>query len=139
MRNVMGVVCALSLCGCATSSGEQKMEPSGPTQAATPEGTAVNPERQDAIERTFARKTGELQDCWSKEYEKLHDKKVEGDLTIQMDVQPNGSPANVKILKSTINNHDIEGCVTQAIGQWSFPDGDATIPYLRTVHLGAQF
>jgi len=45
----------------------------------------------------------------------------------------------VRILKSSLNNSDIESCVTKTVKDWSFPEGTATVPYNRTVHLGAQF
>ncbi len=145
MRKVWGMVCALALVGCATQSGSQQQSTttaegeSQSTAAATGDATAISPERQDAIERVFARKTAELQDCWSKEYEKTHDRKLEGDLSIQMMVTPQGQPTDVKILKSTMNNADVESCVTQQIATWNFPEGNATVPYTRMIHLGAQF
>ena len=149
MRTAKGVVVVVAgawlLGACASQSGStQQMstvpESSGggePTSATDP--NATEPERQDAIERAFQRKTVELQDCWSNEYEKTHDRKLEGDLTIGMDIKPSGDTANVRILKSTLNNHDIESCVAQQLSGWTFPEGKATVPYTRTVHLGAQF
>lgn len=145
MRNVWGMVCVLALVGCATQSGSQQQTSTTPegdssqAQSSSTDATAISPERQDAIERLFARKAQELQDCWSKEYDKTHDRKLEGDLTIQMMVTPDGKATDVKILKSTMNNADIESCVTQQVGTWDFPTGQATVPYSRTVHLGAQF
>jgi outer membrane biosynthesis protein TonB len=133
--------------GCASQSGSTQSgstmasseSSGGGEQTSSADASAISPERQDAVERAFQRKTSELQECWSKEYEKTHDRKLEGDLTIGMDVTPNGSPSNVRILKSSLNNHDVESCVTQTISQWSLPEGQATMPYTRTVHLGAQF
>jgi hypothetical protein len=139
--NRWGMIVLLALGGCATSSGEQRQQPPAESQnqGSEPDPTAVDPERHDAVERTFARKTTELQDCWAREYDKNHDRKLEGDLTIQMTVTPEGQAHEVKVIKSTMNNASVEGCVTQAIGGWSFPEGKSSIPYLRTVHLGAQF
>ncbi len=143
MRNVWGVVCALALVGCASQSGEQRQTTTTAggeeQQGSAVDPSAINPERQDAIERTFQRKTAELQDCWSKEYEKTKDRKLELDITVGMNIAPNGSTSNVRVLKSAPNNPDIESCVTQQISGWSFPEGQATVPYMRTVHLGAQF
>jgi outer membrane biosynthesis protein TonB len=150
MRSAWGIVCVMALLvgGCASQSGSQQQGSTmaggessggGEQQASAADPSAVTPERQDAVERAFQRKTTELQECWSKEYEKTHDRKLEGDLTIGMDIAPNGSPSNVRILKSSMNNRDVESCVTQTVSSWSFPEGQATMPYMRTVHLGAQF
>ncbi|MCU1277143.1 MAG: hypothetical protein JWM53_689 [bacterium] len=149
MRKTQGVVLVVALgalCGggCATQGGSQQQTSTTASNDSSHEGSAVDanamtPERQDAIERTFQRKTAGLQDCWSKEYEKNHDRKLEGDLTLGFDIQPSGSAANVRILKSSMNNREVESCVTQEISGWTFPEGNATVPYMRTVHLGAQF
>jgi len=99
----------------------------------------VNAERHDAIERMFARKAGELQSCWTDEYEKTHNRKLEGDVTLQLHVNPQGQANDIKILSTTIKNPTVEQCVVTAVSGWSFPEGQATVPYMRTVHLGAQF
>jgi hypothetical protein len=142
MQRGIVIVGALVLVGCAGSSGEQRQgtttaerESAGDSSAAA----SLTPERQDAIERVFARKATELQGCWAAEYEKTHNRKVEGDVSIALEIQPSGSAQNVRITKSTINNANIESCVTAQIGNWSFPEGQTAVPYNRTVHIGAQF
>jgi hypothetical protein len=141
---IVMVVAAFAVGGCASQSGSTQQastmpESGGGEATSSTDPNAINPERQDAIERTFQRKTAELQDCWTKEYEKTHDRKLEGDLTLGLDIKPSGDTANVRILKSTMNNRDVESCVAQHVTAWSFPEGTATVPYMRTVHLGAQF
>ena len=147
MRKTQGVVLVVALGalfgGCANQSGSTQQTSTTPSndsrEGSSVDANAMTPERQDAIERTFQRKTASLQDCWAKEYEKTHDRKFEGDLTLGFDIQPSGSATNVRILKSSMNNKEVESCVTQEISGWTFPDGNATVPYMRTVHLGAQF
>jgi hypothetical protein len=142
MRTTWGVVLMVALGGgCATQSGATTQPSTGSSenQGSAVDANAMTPERQDAIERTFQRKTATLMDCWQKEYEKTHDRKFETDLTLGFDISPAGSPGNVRVLKASNRNADIESCVTQEIGGWTFPDGNATVPYMRTVHLGAQF
>jgi TonB family protein len=137
-----GIVLALSLVGCAESSQESRpartaaAEDPGPS---APSPDAISPDRQDAIERLFARKAAELQGCWTAEYEKTHNRKLEGDVTVGMEITPSGNPSNVRVLKSTMNTPTIDSCVQQQVQSWNFPEGQATVPYMRTVHLGAQF
>ena len=109
------------------------------SQGSAVDANALTPERQDAIERTFQRKAGGCRTAGPTEYEKNHDRKLEGDVTVGFDITPAGAPANVRILKSSLNNRELESCVTKAVAGWSFPEGSATVPYMRTVHLGAQF
>jgi hypothetical protein len=140
MHKTWGIVSLLAVVGCASSGGEQRRTTTAATESgdsSSPE--AISPERQDAIERLFTRKATELQDCWTREYEKTHNRKIEGDVTVALEIQPSGSAQNVRILKSTLNNADIESCVTAQIGGWSFPEGQSTVPYNRTVHIGAQY
>jgi hypothetical protein len=145
MRNAWGAVVVMVMFGaCAEQSGSTQQ---GSTMAGSSSGSegssvdanALTPERQDAIERTFQRKTASLQDCWAKEYDKTKDRKFEDDITVGFEIQPSGSAQNVKVLKSSAHNNDVESCVAQEIGGWTFPEGNATVPYMRTVHLGAQF
>ena len=145
MQKMLGVVVVMAMCGaCAEQSGSTQQ---GSTMAGSNDsqgGSAVDPnaltpERQDAIERTFQRKTAGLQDCWAKEYEKTKDRKFEDDITLGFEIEPTGSPTNVKVLKSSAHNSDVENCVTQEVASWSFPEGNAKVPYMRTVHLGAEF
>ena len=147
MRTAHGVVVVVAgafLFGaCANQSGSTQQTSTTPAaseqQGSAVDANALTPERQDAIERTFERKTASLQDCWANEYQKTHDRKLEGDVTVGFEIEPSGTPSNVRILKSSLNNHDIESCMTQEISGWSFPEGNAKVPYMRTVHLGAQF
>jgi hypothetical protein len=141
MRNVCGIVCVLVVGGCASQQSEQRAQPAtgGDSQVSSTDPNAVDPERHDAVERTFARKTTELQDCWTREYEKNHDRKLEGDLTIQLNVRPDGKAGDVKVVHTTLNNADIINCVQHMVGGWDFPEGTGTVAYTRTVHLGAQF
>ncbi|HEY2745427.1 MAG TPA: AgmX/PglI C-terminal domain-containing protein [Polyangia bacterium] len=142
MQKTWGIVVVMVFCGaCAEQSGATQQTSTGPSesQGSAVDANALTPERSDAIERTFQRKTASLMDCWSKEYDKTKDRKFEDDLTLGFEIEPSGTPTNVRVLKSTANNHDIDSCVTQEIAGWSFPEGNAKVPYMRTVHLGAEF
>lgn len=143
MRKAWGIVCVVALFGCATESSSTQQASTTPasseSQGSAVDPNALTPERQDAIERTFQRKSATLQDCWSKEYEKTKDRKFEDDITLGFDIAPSGAVSNVRVLKSSANNRDVESCVTQEVTGWSFPEGNAKVPYMRTVHLGAQF
>src|SRR5437588_2059084 len=123
MLKAWGVVCVLALVGgCATQSGSQQQSSTTPESGegggGEPSGAGVTPEQNDAIDALFRRKAPELQSCWSAEYEKTHDRKVEGDITLGMNIQPNGTPANVRVLKSTMNNASIQDCVQQTVTGW---------------------
>ena len=141
MRVLTGVAVVMCFAACAEQKSEGPSSRTGAEEpvARTSEEMSVSSERHDQIERTFARKAGELQSCWADEYDKSHDRKLEGDVTLGLTVTPSGAPADVKILATTIKSPAIESCIVRAVSGWQFPDGQAKVPYMRTVHLGAQF
>jgi TonB family protein len=105
----------------------------------TASGGGVTPEQNDAIDALFRRKAQELQSCWQDEYERTHNRQLQGDITVGLTVTPSGKPTGVRILKSSIGSADIDSCVVKAVSGWSFPETSANCPYMRTVHMGAQF
>ena len=107
----MRIVLAMVLvAGCASEQPEQKRQTT--TAAAQPAGettgAGVTPEQNDAIDALFKRKAQELQSCWQDEYEKNHDRKLEGNITVGLTVTPSGRPQNVRILQSSMNNKDVD-------------------------------
>jgi TonB family protein len=126
--------------GCAENEKKQATTVEG--QGAAMEsatGGGVTPEQNDAIDALFRRKAQQLQSCWQDEYERNHNRKLEGDITVGLTVTPSGKPTGVRVLKSSMGNADVEQCVVQAVSAWGFPEVSADCPYMRTVHLGAQF
>jgi TonB family protein len=139
---------ALALCvtaglwaGCAGEKGESRQPTTTAASAEEPAatGAGVTAEQNDAIDALFRRKTPELQSCWTAEYQKSHNRKLEGDLTIGLTVTPSGKPEEVRVLKSSLGNADVEKCVASTVASWTFPEVSANCPYMRTVHLGAEF
>jgi hypothetical protein len=141
MKLAVATVTIVALAGCAEQTPETRTRSTtaaSERETPTPE-SGVTPEQNDAIDALFRRKAPELQACWTEEYEKTHDRKLEGDVTLGLTVARNGQPRDVKVLTSTLKNTDIEGCVQKTIAQWSFPEVPEPVPYMRTVHLGAEF
>lgn len=102
-------------------------------------GAGVTMEQNDAIDAVFRRKAQQLNSCWHEEYEKTKNRKLEGDISVGLTVTPSGKPADVRILKSTMGNPNVESCVTREVGGWTFPEVPSNTPYNRTVHLGPEF
>jgi outer membrane biosynthesis protein TonB len=133
----MGLL-GLALAGCATEKAEGRSG-APPSKASQPEAQTVTAEQNDAIDALFRRKAQELQSCWNDEYERSHDRRLEGDLTVGLTVTMSGRPNGVQILRSTMGSPSVEGCVVKTVTSWAFPEVSADTPYRRTVHLGAAF
>jgi TonB family protein len=135
----LAVVCSVGCAETAPATRQSSSASAGETSSSDDNAAAHDPDRHHAIERTFARKTGDLQNCWAEEYDRTKDRKLQGEVTVQLMVTPSGKPSDVKILKTSLNNPAIESCVVKTVTGWSFPEGNNTMPYHRAVHLGAQF
>ena len=136
MRRIILVLVLAAACAEEQPARKQSTTTASEGPAA---GGGVTPEENDAIEAIFKRKTAQLMTCWQDEYERNHNRKLEGDVTIGMTVTTAGKPSDVRVLKSSLGNPQIEGCVVKEISSWGFPEMTANCPYVRTVHLGAQF
>jgi TonB family protein len=139
MNRRAAMVVVLAIFGCASENTETRRASTTASEEGGATGAGVTQEQNDAIDALFRRKAGELQSCWQDEYEKSHNRKLEGDITVGLTVTPSGKPTDVRVLKSSMGNPDVEGCVSKTVAQWAFPEVSAACPYMRTVHLGAQF
>jgi TonB family protein len=123
--------------GCAGEKSETRADPEHPRQEAG--AATVTPEQNDAIDALFRRKAPQLQTCWQQEYERSQNRKLEGDISLQMVVSKAGKAMGVKIIKSTIGVEAVDRCVVSEVESWVFPEGPGDAPYRRTVHLGPAF
>ena len=130
------VVLAAVLCGCAAE--KQEARPVADPVLAS-DGPTVTAEQNDAIDSLFRRKAPQLQRCWQEEYARTQNRKVEGDITLQMLVTKRGQATQLKTVNSTIGVPAIVDCVVKEVASWVFPEGPGDAPYRRTVHLGAAF
>src|SRR5262249_19330408 len=97
--------------GCAENEKKPStVEGQGQAQESA-SGAGVTPEQNDAIDALFRRKAQELQTCWQDEYDRSHNRKLEGDITVGLTVTPSGKPSDVRVLKSSMGNPDVEKCV----------------------------
>jgi hypothetical protein len=131
-----------SLCACASGNQETRSESgthSGEVEPGHGGHMTVTAEQNDAIDALFRRKAPQLQRCWQEEYERTQNRKLEGEITLQMIVSKKGQATGTKVTKSTINAPTVESCVVNEVASWQFPEGPGDAPYRRTVHLGAAF
>jgi TonB family protein len=136
------VLALVMVVGCAGENAEKNKSTTVEGQGQAVEnasGGGVTSEQNDAIDAVFRRKAAELQSCWQEEYEKTKNRGLQGSVTVGLTVKPSGKPSDVRILKSSIGSPNIEQCVVKDISGWNFPEVGADCPYMRTVHLGAQF
>src|SRR5687768_569205 len=116
MNRIMKIGLGLALATLCACPGESQTTHGGTTTAAGSDepghGSAtVTAEQNDAIDAVFKRKAPQLQTCWQEEYERTQNRKLEGEITLQMVVTKSGKPTGVKVTKSTMNAPAVESCV----------------------------
>ena len=120
MRNLLAMVL---VAGCASEQPEQKQRTT--TAAAQPEGettgAGVTPEQNDAIDALFKRKAQELQSCWQDEYEKTHDRKMEGNITVGV------RPESWRIVSANEGGLPITVTVVEELGADGFVYGTCDV------------
>lgn len=136
----MRKVCLIGflLAGCAGEQQERRKE-DRTTPVASSSAPTVTAEQNDGIDALFRRKAPALQRCWQEEYQRSQNRKLEGDITLQMLISRAGKAGQIKVASSTIGVEAVDRCVVDEVATWVFPEGPADAPYRRTVHLGPAF
>lgn len=75
------------------------------------------------VQKVFRMHTGELRACYEKELAKNKD--LSGDLTINWNIEPQGTVSNVEIMDSTMPNPTMEKCLVSTVKTWKFSVPDA--------------
>jgi hypothetical protein len=132
------VTAALGACASESQSTRGASSPAGGDEPGHGSAT-VTAEQNDAIDALFRRKAPQLQRCWQEEYERSQNRKLDGEITLQMVVTKKGQATGTRVTKSTIGVPAVETCVVNEVASWQFPEGPGDAPYRRTVHLGAAF
>ena len=134
------VIVMSTFAACASNKEGVRVTAGGRAEESpAPQVPTVTAEQNDAIDALFRRKAPELQSCWQEEYQRTKNRKLEGDISVQMMISPQGHAGDVKIASSTVGVPAVDECVVKSISGWTFPEGPAPAPYRRTVHLGAEF
>jgi len=96
--------------------------PSAPPK--TPEGRIDS----EAVQQLFADKQGALQQCYERALKRSPD--LAGRISLLVDINPDGSPDNVKATADTLQSDQVNSCIEQTVREWTFPepnDGAARI------------
>lgn len=78
--------------------------------------------RED-IRRVVQRHLPEVRHCYEQALMSRPD--LEGRVSERFVIQPDGRVQGVQMADSSIHSPDVENCVTQAVGRWSFPQTDS--------------
>ena len=96
----------------------------GNKREAKPQVKMKNPDVSGSLDKRIIQKvvrqhTGELRACYEREVAKV--KGLNGVLTVVWLISPQGAVTKVILKSSTMNNKNVEKCVTDSIKFWRFP------------------
>lgn len=77
----------------------------------------------EQIQRVVMAHKGALRACYESEVQR--DPNLKGGVTIKWEISPAGSVSNVGVVRSSLGNARVEGCVTRRVKGWHFPKSDA--------------
>ncbi len=86
-------------------------------KAGTPEVTGSLDRR--LIQKVIRQHSGELRACYERELNRTKD--ISGRVVVQWTINPKGEVKKVSIVESTLNNKNVEQCITNSIRHWRFP------------------
>ncbi len=136
------LVVMLLMASCADSPPAQKRSADPPSRrrwGRAPPGSRLK--RPTRSTPAFGRKTrGPSRQLLGRGLqEKTQDRTLQGDLSIGFTVTPSGALKDVKLIKSSMGNAEVDSCVASTAAKWNFPTVSAELPYVGRIHLGAQF
>ena len=108
----------------------------GNKREAKPQVRMKNPDVSGSLDKRIIQKAvrqhvGELRACYEREVAKVNG--LNGVLTVVWLITPQGAVTKVNLKSSTMNNKNVEKCVTDSIKFWRFPQpgggGDVLVEY----------
>jgi hypothetical protein len=102
--------------GTGSGVGEARVavDPGSPTARG-----GLSPEQ---IRRVVMAHTGALRACYESEAQR--NPGLRGGVTVQWQIEPNGSVSTASIASTTLSNARVEGCVARQVKGWRFPQSD---------------
>ncbi len=87
------------------------------------EAETLDPQTREAIRTSFSNNRKQISDCYGEALLKKGNEELSGVVTLKFKIKPSGEATDVSIdkEKSTLNNPELNGCLTQKLSQWSFP------------------
>jgi hypothetical protein len=120
------MLCAVVACGGSQQAGgggsTTPNEGDEPGEAKRTSNGMVTPEAYEEINGYFKKKRLAVTQCQVNAIEngKL-EKKAQGRVTLQMNINPQGKPEGVHVTDTTLQNSTVEDCLVKMIGNWQVP------------------
>jgi hypothetical protein len=74
---------------------------------------------RDVVKKYIRKQLAKIRWCYQKAFQK--NPNLEGDLTVSFIISPTGSVMSAKVVSSTLEDKDLEGCIERKILTWRFP------------------
>ena len=74
---------------------------------------------EDVVRKYVGQQMAKIRWCYQKAFEK--NPNLDGELTVSFVVSPTGSVMSAKVVSSTLDDDDLEGCIENKVLTWRFP------------------
>ena len=132
----MALVATAFACGGAQHTGTTAAPAETGNEAETespPAQTGITPDQLNALNGEFRRRAVSLSnECYSPELGRTGNKKMQGTVSIKLTVEPDGTPKDVSVASSTLNNQNVESCLVSTISGWHLPTVNNELPWSWT-------
>jgi hypothetical protein len=115
-------VLLLAACGSSGSSGPTEPRYTiihDKDQAAETGG--IPPDKEAEIQLVLQNREPTVRKCYQDVLNEKHDRSFQGSVRLLISLTPSGSVSDVKIVSSTLKSPEVEGCLTERVKEFEFP------------------
>jgi hypothetical protein len=117
-----GICLALGACA-STSEETRPVIVRGDDQVRIDTG-GVPPDKQAEVQLVLQQRDASARRCYQDVLNEKHSRDFKGTVTVMLSLSTNGTAKGVRVMSSTLNNKEVESCLTQTIKEFEFPKLD---------------
>jgi len=127
MWNKLAVLGALGF-GAAVASASgcaEQQQPETITVIKAPEREApkggIPPDKMAEIQYVLQQRDSSARKCYQDVLDQKHTRAFRGDVIVVITLGTDGHATNAKVIKSTLNDSEVESCLCEKIKEWDYP------------------
>jgi len=86
--------------------------------------SGIPPDKQADIILVLQQRDASARKCYQDVLNEKHTREFKGKVTILLSLNTNGSAKSAKVMKSTLNNSDVETCLVATVKEFEYPKLD---------------
>ena len=124
MLFALGTSLALGACATSGASEDKPVTVVRGNEEIRIDTGGIPPDKQADVYLVLQQRDASARRCYQDVLNEKHTRDFKGTVTIMLSLNTNGTAKAVKVMSSTLNNKDVESCLTQTIKEFEFPKVD---------------